>query len=59
MNLHNQFSFDMLSEVLQAITNGDDIEQQVNRLTDVERLYLKTLMDMTPEQQEEWVNAGD
>lgn len=59
MNLHNQFSFDMLSEVLQAITNGDDIEQQVNRLTDVERLYLKTLMDMAPEQQEEWVNAGD
>jgi phosphate uptake regulator len=59
MNLHNQFSFDMLSEVLQAITNGDDIEQQVNRLTDVERLYLKTLMDLTPEQQEEWVNAGD
>ena len=59
MNLDNQFSFDMLSEVLQAITNGDDIEQQVNRLTDVERLYLKTLMDLTPEQQEEWVNAGD
>ena len=59
MNLHNQFSFDMLSEVLQAITNGDDIEQQVNRLTDVERMYLNALMDLTPEQQEEWVNAGD
>jgi len=59
MNLHNQFSFDMLSEVLQAITNGDDIEQQVNRLTDAERMYLSALMDLTPEQQEEWVNAGD
>jgi len=57
MNLDNQLSFDIMSEVLQAITKGDDIEQQINRLTDVERLYLKTLMDLTPEQQEEWVNV--
>lgn len=58
MQLHNQFSYDMMSEVLQAISNGDDIEQQINRLTDVERMYLKALMSMTPKQQEEWVNAG-
>jgi len=57
MNLDNQLSFDIMSEVLQAITKGDDIEQQINRLTDVERLYLKTLMNLTPEQQEEWVNV--
>lgn len=58
MQLHNQFSYDIMSDVLQAISNGDDIEQQINRLTDVERMYLKALMSMTPEQQEEWVNAG-
>jgi hypothetical protein len=58
MQLHNQFSYDMMSEVLQAISNGEDIEQQINRLTDVERMYLKALMSMTPKQQEEWVNAG-
>lgn len=59
MNLHNQFSFDMISEVLQALLDGEDIDQHVKRLTDVERLFIKTLMDMTPEQREEWVNAGD
>ncbi len=57
-NLHNQFSYDMLSEVLQAIVDGADIEQHIGRLTDVERTYLKALMNLTPEQQEEWVNAG-
>ena len=57
MNLDNQLSFDMMSEVLQAITKGDDIEQQVNRLTDIECLYIKTLMDLTSEQQEKLVNA--
>ena len=58
MQLHNQFSYDMMSDVLQAISNGDDIEQQINRLTDVERMYLKALMNLTPNQQEEWVNDG-
>ena len=59
MNLHNQFSFDMISEVLQAFLDGEDIDQQVKRLTDVERLYLKALINLTPEEREEWVNAGD
>ena len=58
MQLHNQFSYDMMSDVLQAISNGDDIEQQINRLTDAERMYLKALMNLTPNQQEEWVNDG-
>ena len=58
MYLDNQFSYDMLSDVLTAINNGADVEEQLGRLTGVERLYLKTLMNMTPEQQEEWVNNG-
>ena len=57
-NLHNQLSYDMMSEVLQAILDGGDIEQQIGRLTSVERTYLKALMNLTPEKQEEWVNAG-
>jgi hypothetical protein len=58
MYLDNQFSYDMLSDVLTAINNGEDVEEQLGRLTDVERFYLKALVNMTPEQQEEWVNNG-
>ena len=57
MHLDNQFSYDMLLEVLQNINSGEDVEQQINRLTDVERVYLKALLSMTPNQLEEWANA--
>ena len=59
MYLDNQFSYDMLFDVLQSINTGADVEQQINRLTNVERVYLKALMNMTPEQQEEWANDCD
>ena len=61
-NLDNQFSYDFMFEVLGEITANpteDNMVEQVERLSSVERRYIGALLGMTPEQREAWINEGE
>lgn len=60
--LDNQFNYDFMFEVLGEITANpteDNMVEQVERLSSVERRYIGALLNMTPEQREAWINEGE
>ena len=60
--LDNQFNYDFMFEVLGEITANpteDNMVEQVERLSSVERSYISALLNMTPEQREAWINEGE
>ena len=60
--LDNQFNYDFMFEVLGEITANpteDNMVEQVERLSSLERRYIRALLNMTPEQREAWINEGE
>ncbi len=63
--LDNQFNYDFMFEVLGEMTANpteDNMVEQVERLSSVERSYISALLklnNMTPEQREAWINEGE
>ena len=61
-NLDNQLSYDFMIEVLGEINANpteDNIVEQLERLSSVERTYIGALMRLNTEQREAWVNEGE
>ena len=60
--LDNRFNYDFMFEVLGEMTANpteDNMVEQVERLSSVERSYISALLNMTPEQREAWINEGE
>ena len=60
--LDNRFNYDFMFEVLGEMTANpteDNMVEQVERLSSVERSYIRALLNMTPEQREAWINEGE